>query len=79
MTNLLELMNRFHYTKVDFSNANSGVFGSGTMMKTAAEIEHTITPRTATNPNQTQINDVFFYATISKLMTIGSSQVNISY
>ncbi len=75
----LDYRGGFHYTKVDFSNANSGVFGSGTMMKTACEVEHTITPRTATNPNQTQINDVFFYATISKLMTIGSSQVNISY
>lgn len=75
----LDYRGGFHYTKIDFSNANSGVFGSGTMMKTAAEIEHVITPRTATNPNQTQINDVFFYATISKLMTIGANQVNISY
>ena len=69
----------FHYIKVDLSNANSGVFGSGTVMKTACEIEHSITPRTATSPNQKVKMDVFFYATISKLMTLGASQVNISY
>lgn len=69
----------FHYIKVDLSNANSGVFGSGTVMKTAAEIEHVITVRTETNPNQKTRMDVFFYATISKLMTLGQSQVNISY
>ena len=69
----------FHYIKVDLSNANSGVFGSGTVMKTAAEIEHVITVRTETNPNQKTRMDVFFYATISKVMTLGQSQVNISY
>jgi hypothetical protein len=69
----------FHYIKIDLSNANSGVFGSGTVMKTAAEVEHQITPRTTTNPNQKAKLDVFFFATISKLMTLGASQVNISY
>ncbi len=75
----LDYRGGFHYIKVDFSNANSGVFGSGTLMKTATEIEHTLTPATATNPNQSATRDVFFYLTISKLLAIGASQINISY
>ena len=80
-TNVLYLDYRgnFHYLKVDFSNGNQGVFGSGTVMKTAAEIDYKITPRTITNPNQKVKNDVFFYVTISKLLSIGANQVNISY
>ena len=69
----------FHYVKVDFSNSNSGVFGSGTIMKTAAEIDYQITPRTNANPNQTVKNDLLFFATISKLLSIGANEVNISY
>lgn len=75
----LDYRGNFHYVKVDFSNGNSGVFGSGTTMKTAAEIDYKITPRTATNPVQTVKNDMFFFVTISKLMTIGANQVSISY
>lgn len=75
----LDYRGNFHYVKVDFSNANSGVFGSGTLMKTAAEIEYRLTPRTNANPDQTAKNDMNFYASISKLLSIGASQVNISY
>ncbi len=80
-TNALYLDYRggFHYLKVDFSNANSGVFGSGTIMKTATEVEYNITPRTLTNPPQKATNDMLFYASISKLLSIGANQVNISY
>jgi len=69
----------FHYVKVDFSNSNAGVFGSGTIMKTAAEIDYNITPRVGANPNQTVKNDMLFYPTISKLLSIGANEVNISY
>jgi hypothetical protein len=48
-------------------------------MKTAAEIDYKITPRTNANPDQTVKNDMFFYVTISKLLSIGANQVNISY
>jgi len=75
----LDYRGNFHYLKVDFSNGNQGVFGSGTVMKTAAEIDYKITPRTNANPDQTVKNDMFFYVTISKLLSIGASQVNISY
>jgi len=75
----LDYRGNFHYLKVDFSNGNQGVFGSGTTMKTAAEIDYKITPRTNANPNQRQKMDMFFYVTISKLLTIGANQVNISY
>ncbi len=75
----LDYRGEMHYLKVDFSNGNSGVFGSGTTMKTAAEIDYKVTPRTDTNPNQRQKMDMFFYVTISKLLTLGANQVNISY
>jgi hypothetical protein len=48
-------------------------------MKVAAEIDYKVTPRTATNPVQTAKNDLYFYVTISKLLSLGASQVNISY
>ena len=75
----LDYRGGFHYTKVDFSNANQGIFGSGTMMKTAAEIDYTHTPSSTASPNQEEVKDMYFYATISKLLTIGSNMVNISY
>jgi len=75
----LDYRGNFHYLKIDFSNGNQGVFGSGTTMKTAAEIDYKITPITAASPKQQSKNDMFFYVTISKLLSIGSNQVNISY
>ena len=75
----LDYRGNFHYLKVDFSNGNRGVFGSGTVMKTACEIDYKITPRTNANPNQRVKNDMVFYVTISKLLSIGANQVNISY
>lgn len=75
----LDYRGEMHYLKVDFSNGNSGVFGSGTTMKTAAEIDYKVTPRTNANPNQRQKMDMFFYVTISKLLSLGANQVNISY
>lgn len=75
----LDYRGGFHYTKVDFSNANQGIFGSGTMMKTAAEIDYTHTPSSTAYPNQEVVKDMYFYATISKLLTIGANMVNISY
>jgi len=75
----LDYRGKFHYTKVDFSNGNQGVFGSGTVMKTAAEIDYKITPRVGGNPSQTATYDMNFYVTISKLLTIGANEVSISY
>ena len=75
----LDYRGGFHYVKVDFSNSNAGVFGSGTTMKTAAEIDYQITPRANANPNQRVKNDMMFFATISKLLSIGANEVNISY
>ena len=69
----------FHYVKVDFSNSNAGVFGSGTIMKTSAEIDYQFTPRANSNPNQRVKHDMLFFATISKLLSIGANEVNISY
>tara|TARA_R110002020_G_scaffold125423_1_gene282663 strand:- start:2644 stop:4044 length:1401 start_codon:yes stop_codon:yes gene_type:complete len=75
----LDYRGGFHYLKVDFSNGNAGVFGSGTLMKTACEIDYSLVPATQTSPKQDEKRDVFFYVTISKLLSIGANQINISY
>ena len=75
----LDYRGNFHYLKIDFSNGNGGVFGSGTLMKSAAEIDYKITTRTNASPVQNNKKNMLFYATISKLMTIGSNQITISY
>jgi hypothetical protein len=75
----LDYRGGFHYLKVDFSNGNAGVFGSGTLMKTACEIDYSLIPATNANPKQDEKRDVFFYVSISKLLAIGANQINISY
>ena len=68
-----------HYLKVDFSNGNNGVFGSGTLMRQAAVIEQTYVSATNTNPNQKATRDMNFYPTISKLLSIGANKISISF
>ena len=68
-----------HYLKVDFSNGNNGVFGSGTLMRQAAVIEQTYISATTTNPNQKATRDMNFYPTISKLLSIGANKISISF
>lgn len=68
-----------HFVKVDFSNGNNGVFGSGTLMRQAAVIEQTYVSATITNPNQKATRDMFFYPTISKLLSIGANKISISF
>ena len=75
----LDYRGQFHYLKIDLSNGNNGVFGSGTVMKTATEIDYKVTPVTNASPNQRQLLDMFFYVTVSKLMSLGANQINISY
>ena len=75
----LEYRGGAHYVKVDFSNGNNGVFGSGTLMRQAAVIETTHTPATATNPNQAAVRDMNFYPVISKLLSIGANKIMISF
>ena len=64
---------------VDFSNGNLGIFGAGTQQRTALEFDITITPRTAANPTQTGQKDLLFYASVSKLLTIGAQKIDISF
>ena len=68
-----------HYVKVDFSNGNNGVFGSGSLMRQAAVIEQSYISATTTNPNQKATRDMFFYPTISKLLSIGANKISISF
>lgn len=68
------------YVAIDFSNGNGGVYGGGTIQRQAMEIEYTATPRVATNPTQpsTQHN-VNFYLEVSKMLSIGARNVEISF
>ena len=69
-----------HYLAVDFTNGNGGVFGGGSVQKTAMEVEYAVTPRTTLKPvqNNRQL-DANIYITCSKLLTIGSTKVEISF
>lgn len=74
-------LGRFNYQGVDFENGNSNVvFGSGVIQKQTLEYEITLTPRTAANPKQdaTQF-EVLFYVAVSKLLTIGASNIQVSF
>jgi len=64
---------------VDFSNGNLGIFGAGTQQRVALEYDITITPRTANNPVQTGQKDLLFYASVSKLLSIGAQKIEISF
>ena len=64
---------------VDFSNGNLGIFGAGTQQRTALEFDITITPRAGANPTQTGQKDLLFYASVSKLLTIGAQKIDISF
>lgn len=68
-----------HFVKVDFSNGNNGVFGSGSLMRQAAVIEQSYISATNTKPNQKATRDMFFYPTISKLLSIGANKISISF
>ena len=68
-----------HFVKVDFSNGNNGVFGSGSLMRQAAVIEQSYVSATITKPNQKATRDMFFYPTISKLLSIGANKISISF
>ena len=68
------------YVAVDFSNGNGGVYGGGTIMRQAMEVEYQATPRTTTNPDQVarQIN-TNFYLEVSKMLSLGARNVEISF
>ena len=69
-----------NYQAVDFANGNGGVFGGGTVMKQATEIEYSATPRAAANPIQeNRTFDTNFYLSVSKMLTIGAKSVDISF
>jgi hypothetical protein len=68
------------YVAVDFSNGNGGVYGGGTIQRQAMEVEYTATPRQTANPNQvTRQVDVNFYLEVSKMLSIGARNVEISF
>tara|TARA_R100000654_G_scaffold12996_2_gene28284 strand:+ start:18214 stop:19644 length:1431 start_codon:yes stop_codon:yes gene_type:complete len=69
-----------HYLAIDFKNGNGGVFGGGTVQKQAMEIDYEAITRVAANPTQPSTQfDVLFYLTVSKMLTIGSRTVEISF
>jgi hypothetical protein len=68
------------YFAVDFKNGNGGVYGAGSVQKQALEIEYTVTPRVTSWPQQTNIQySTHFYLSVSKLLTIGSKMIEVSF
>jgi hypothetical protein len=76
-----DYLGRFNYQGLDFENGNSNmVFGSGVVQKQTLEYEITLTPRTATHPKQNATQfEVLFYVSVSKLLTIGASNIQVSF
>jgi len=68
------------YLAIDFTNGNGGVYGGGSVQKQAMEIEHNVTPTNATSPiQQNRTFNASFYLSVSKLLTIGARNVEISF
>lgn len=69
-----------HYLAVDFQNGNGGVFGGGSVQKQAMEVEYATTPQVAANPTQNARQfDTNIYLTVSKMLTIGARNIDISF
>lgn len=69
----------FHYLGFDFRNGNNGIFGAGTVQRQALEVDYTNTPRTAIKANSATVKDVLFYASVSKMLSIGSNSIDVSF
>lgn len=68
------------YLAIDFTNGNGGVYGGGSVQKQAMEIEHNVTPTNTTTPiQQNRTFNSSFYLSVSKLLTIGARNVEISF
>ena len=69
-----------HYLAIDFENGNGGVFGGGSVQKQAIEIEYQTKPQINADPHQENRQwDANFYISVSKMLTIGSNSVDISF
>jgi hypothetical protein len=68
------------YVALDFENGNPSVFGGGTIMKQALEVEYKATPRTTANPDQVnKQHEVLFYVSVSKMLAIGARSIEVSF
>jgi hypothetical protein len=67
-----------HFVGFDFKNGNAGIFGAGTIMKSAMEIEYSRTPEDS-GIQLSGARDVFFYVSVSKMLTIGNNVINVSF
>ena len=67
-----------HFVGFDFKNGNAGIFGAGTIMKSAMEIEYSRTPEDS-GITLSGARDLFFYVSVSKMLTIGNNVINVSF
>jgi len=69
----------FHYLGFDFRNGNNGIFGAGSVQRQALEVDYSNTPRTDIKGNSASVKDVLFYASVSKMLSIGSNSIDVSF
>jgi len=74
-----DLRGRCHWVGFDFENGNNVVFGGGISQVAPLEIQYAVTPRTATFPSQESTHELLAYMSVSKLLTIGAGQVQVSF
>jgi len=74
-----DYISTFHYLGFDFRNGNNGIFGAGTVQRQALEVDYSNTPRTNIKGNSATVKDVLFYASVSKMLSIGSNSIDVSF
>ena len=73
-----EALKQEHYVGFDFKNGNQGVFGAGTVMKSAIEFEYS-SLSDDDRVVESGARDMFFYVSVSKMLSIGNNVVSVSF
>ena len=77
-TQFLQALKQQHYVGFDFKNGNQGVFGAGTIMKNAIELEYESLSDDS-RVTESGARDMFFYVSVSKMLSIGNNVVSVSF
>ena len=78
MVQFTEALKQQHYIGFDFKNGNQGVFGAGTVMKNAIEFEYS-SLSDDDRVTESGARDMFFYISVSKMLSIGNNVVSVSF
>ena len=76
----IEFNHSQHYIGLDFKNGNAGIQGSGTVMTSALEVDYSNTPNDDSGAgSQALQHTLLFYVSVSKMLTIASNSITVSF